>query len=381
MPELASVREAERQWFSPVRDYDLGLTLTSGQAFRWRFSQGWWQGVIGHRWVQVRQQATGLEAHTAVPVDDWTWLEDYLQVRVNLQAVLATFPNDPELQAAVAANRGLRLLRQEPWECLASFIISSTKQITQIQQIVAALCARFGEPVIVPPGHEPAFAFPSAERLAGLSEPDLRACKMGFRAPYLLAAARAVSRGEVALARLGDQPVEEARAALMRLPGVGEKIANCVLLFAYGFQEAFPVDVWVRRALRQMYFPRRQPTPDQLAQFTRTHFGPFAGYAQQYLFCYMRNRWTDQRVRAERARRPATETIQTDGGRPRRAGRLCQPGEKAHPAVPNAGNGVAPVAERQASAGRRTRQASGRRSPSRPDRSGSVRGKSREPAA
>src|SRR6185503_265913 len=120
------------------------------------------------------------------PVSDWGWLGDYLQVDVALDAILLSFPDDAPMREAAIACRGLRLLRQDPWECLASFILSSTKQIVQIQQIIALLCERFGRAVIVPPGHPPAFAFPTAERLAACAEADLRGCKMGFRAPNLL---------------------------------------------------------------------------------------------------------------------------------------------------------------------------------------------------
>src|SRR6185436_5387141 len=135
------------------------------------------------------------------------------------------FPDDPPMRDAVAACRGLRLLRQEPWECLASFICSSTKQIVQIRQIVARLCERFGEPVRVPPGEAPAFAFPGAERIAAATEAELRSCLMGFRAPYLKATAQAVVSGAVPLERLGTMPVDDARSMLMELPGVGRKIA------------------------------------------------------------------------------------------------------------------------------------------------------------
>src|SRR5262249_33980345 len=149
------------------------------------------------------------------------------------------------MRAAVVACRGLRLLRQEPWECLASFILSSTKQIVQIRQIVSLLCERYGEPIPAAPEYAPAFAFPSPARLACATEPELRACKMGFRAPYLLKTARLVAEGKIDLERLRQLPAETARDELMGLPGVGRKIADCVLLFAYGFQSAFPVDVWV----------------------------------------------------------------------------------------------------------------------------------------
>ena len=202
---------------------------------------------------------------------------------------------------AVAACRGLRLLRQEPWECLASFILSSTKQIVQIRQIISLLCERFGEPInccSVEPMARPdpatgrtlQFAFPSAEKISNATDLDLRACKMGFRAPHLLEAARQIANGNMDLERIRNLALPEAREELMKLDGVGRKIADCVLLFAYGFDSAFPVDVWVERALHQLYFPRRRVTEKQLRHFAVTHFGPHAGYAQQYLFHYIRTK-------------------------------------------------------------------------------------------
>jgi N-glycosylase/DNA lyase len=229
-----------------------------------------------------------LFAETAEPQTDWRWLADYLQIGVDLDAIIATFPDDLPMREAVGACRGLRLLRQDPWECLASFICSSTKQIVQIRQIIARLCERFGDAVAVPMGERPAFTFPNAERIAAATEQELRACLMGFRAPYLKGTAGIIASGAVSLERLATVPVEEARAALMELPGVGRKIADCVLLFAYGFPASFPIDVWVLRALRELYFSGRRPTMQRLRQFSEIHFGPHGGYAQQYLFHYMR---------------------------------------------------------------------------------------------
>ena len=273
-----------------VRDYDLAGTLRSGQAFRWSERHGSFTGVVQGKWLRLTATPDAIAAETARPEEDWDWVEHYLQSRVDLAAILATFPPDEPMQASIRACPGLRLLRQDPWECLASFILSSTKQIVQIQQIVGLLCTRFGSPVPVPDGEPPAFAFPSAAQLAAVDEQALRECKMGFRAPNLRAAARRVAGGDLDLASLHTLPCAEARERLVSLPGVGPKIANCVLLFAGGFQEAFPVDVWVMKALRQLYFPRRQPSPARLQRFVETHFGPNAGYAQQYLFHYMRIR-------------------------------------------------------------------------------------------
>lgn len=279
-----------RQIFLPVRDYDLAATLASGQAFRWQARDGGWEGIIGPHWVWLQTRDGGIFAETAAPVADWAWLKNYLQTEADLGAVLKAFPDDEPMHAAVAHCRGLRLLRQDPWECLASFILSSTKQIVQIQQIVALLCERFGERVTTPPGRAAAFTFPDCAALALRSERELRDCRMGFRAPNLLRAAQMVARREIDLARLHTLSVVAARDELVRLPGVGPKIANCVLLFAGGFQSAFPVDVWIMKALRELYFPRRRVGEKRIHQFAATHFGPHAGYAQQYLFHYMRTK-------------------------------------------------------------------------------------------
>jgi N-glycosylase/DNA lyase len=254
-----------REQVFPARDYDLAATLTSGQAFRWQPHDHGWVGVIDRRWVRLETFEGSIIARLAGPVSDWNWLAHYLQTELDFDAVLSSFPDDEPMRSAVGACRGLRLLRQDPWESLASFILSSTKQIVQIRQILALLCERYGDPVPVPAGHAPAFAFPTAARLAGVSEAELRNCKMGFRAPYLLATARVIASGQLDLARLHTLPVAEARAELISLPGVGRKIADCVLLFAYGFQDAFPVDVWIMKPFNFISpSPRKFPTPATL---------------------------------------------------------------------------------------------------------------------
>ncbi len=271
-----------------IADYDLDLTLDCGQAFRWRRSENGWAGVVGSRWVRLTSDQQILRAETTARQTSWRWLEDYLQIHADLAAVLRTFPAEEPMRAAVAACHGLRLLRQDPWECLASFLLSATKQIAQIQTIIEVLCQRYGERVPTPVDRATAFGFPTPERLASLDESDLRACKMGFRAPHLLAAARAVVEGRLDLEALPTLSLPEARERLLQLHGVGPKIADCVLLFSCGSQQAFPVDVWVQRALRELYFGCRPVTLPRLQEFAATHFGPCAGYAQQYLFHYMR---------------------------------------------------------------------------------------------
>ncbi len=292
--------------FLPVRDYDLAATLDSGQVFRWQRDGDAWAGVLGKQSLRLTQTEKGIHAQAAAPVTDWNFLREFLQSDVNLAAILKTFPDDEPMRAAIAACPGLRLLRQDPWECLASFILSSTKQIVQIRQIVALLCERFGEPCsgvsaerrriddggFLPKAATPInlFSFPTPQRLAACTEKELRDCKMGFRAPSLLAAARRIADGSFDLERIRTLDYAAARAELMTLRGVGGKIADCVLLFGYGFDSAFPVDVWIERALQELYFPRRRASEQRLRKFAATHFGPHAGYAQQYLFHYMRTK-------------------------------------------------------------------------------------------
>ncbi|MBL9137639.1 MAG: hypothetical protein JNK85_17340 [Verrucomicrobiales bacterium] len=274
-----------------VRDYDLASTLHSGQAFRWTADGNGWSGVVDGRWVRLTQiDEETLGAETWMEPGDWGWLRHYLQADIDLRALVTQFPSDPALLEAVKTCWGLRLLRQDPWECLASFLMSSTKQIPQIRQIVADLARCFGTPVPTPPGRPVWHAFPSAKRLSVLGEFDLRTCRMGFRARYLRAAAVWVTAGQLSLESLHTMDRTHARQALMQLPGVGPKIADCVLLFAYGFAEAFPVDVWILKALREIYFGGRAVSMSALETFAAGHFGPHGGYAQQYLFHWMRRR-------------------------------------------------------------------------------------------
>jgi N-glycosylase/DNA lyase len=296
---MSSPLKPETEIFLPVRDYDLAATLDSGQVFRWRQNGNAWDGVLGKHSIRLTQTDRGIQAVTAAPVADWNFLREFLQTDTDLAAILKTFPDDEPMNTAVARCPGLRLLRQEPWECLASFILSSTKQIVQIRQIVALLCERFGEPCEGSAGGAPTRrrrdlaaprSFPTPQRIAAATEAELRACKMGFRAPSLLKAARQVAGGKFDLEKIRALDYAAARAELMTLRGVGGKIADCVLLFACGFDAAFPVDVWIERALQELYFPRRRAGEKRLRQFAATHFGPHAGYAQQYLFHYMRTK-------------------------------------------------------------------------------------------
>ena len=197
------------------------------------------------------------------------------------------FPDDPVINAARLFCRGLRIIRQPKWECLATFICSSMKQVAHIRQISLALRRRFGERRQI--GNRFVYTFPLAQRIARASENDLRECALGYRARNLLMTARIVSSGKADLGAWSVLPDADLREKLCALPGVGAKVANCVMLFAFERLRAFPIDVWIERALKQQYFPRKKKvTTLELCEFSQTYFGEYGGYAQQYLFHHAR---------------------------------------------------------------------------------------------
>jgi N-glycosylase/DNA lyase len=180
---------------------------------------------------------------------------------------------------------GLALLHQDPWECLISFIVSAFNNIPKVELSLDRLAQQFGEQI-----GERTWTFPTAEPLAEAGLRDLRRCALGYRAPYVRDVARLVAAGDLDLPALGRVEYLSARRMLLALPGVGEKVADCVLLFAYGKGEAFPVDVWVKRAVERWYFSGRRKTEREIREFAHQRFGSLAGYAQQHLFHYMRER-------------------------------------------------------------------------------------------
>lgn len=288
-----SLRPAPARTASPpaarldVHRFDLAATLGSGQVFHWLPHAGGFTGLIDRTPVRLRQdgpEAIQASAGTEAAV------AHYLALDHDLDAITATFPPEDEaLARAVAHAPGLRLIRQPPWECLATFITSSLKQVAHISQISHTLRRRFGEPVA---WDGPALhTYPGPEALARAGEAALRECGLGYRAKYLAETARLVADNRLDLGFLTDPsvPDDAALAALQRAPGVGPKVAACVLLFAGQRLGFFPIDVWIERTLRDAYFPRRRTFPTGfLARFAHRHFGPHRGYAQQFLFHHAR---------------------------------------------------------------------------------------------
>ena len=275
-------------------DFDLEMTLNSGQVFHWEQIGDGFAGTIGDLPVYVEQGGNVLKVRygeTPQPAGGTPTLPgtvaSYFGLDHPLDEICASFPDDSAMNEARDYCRGLRIIRQPKWECLATFICSSMKQVAHIRQISLALRRRLGS-VQGPPMLE-VFTFPTPERIADSTEAELRQCALGYRAKNLLATARLVVSGEADLETWSDLNDTDLRARLCELPGVGAKVANCVMLFAYERLHAFPIDVWIERVLREKYFPRKRKLSAQtLAAFAANYFGEHGGYAQQYLFHHAR---------------------------------------------------------------------------------------------
>lgn len=256
---------------------DLPLTLTCGQAFRWRPEGDAWSGVVAGAELRVTPNGDRLqvEIRGADPGDEafvrYFRLDQHPESHLTHAAGLRDIPGFMGLL-------GMRVLRQEPWETLVSFLCSAASNVRKISSGVEGMAERWGEPI---PGSARR-SFPTPERLARARERDLRALGIGFRAPYVLGAARRLARSPWDWSRLGSSPIEEARAALQELPGVGPKIADCVLLFGLDRLDTYPVDRWIRRATLELT-SRRSARDEDLERWSRA-LGPSRGYVQQILF-------------------------------------------------------------------------------------------------
>jgi len=268
-------------------DFDLAMTLNSGQVFHWDKIGDGFYGIIGDRAVYVEQRGDILNVRFGETRALPKVVARYFALDHPLEAICASFPHDPVMNAARDFCRGLRIIRQPHWECLATFICSSMKQVAHIRQISRALRQRFGQRKQICGGE--VFSFPSPNALARATERELRKCGLGYRAKNLLATAKRVASGQADLDSWRALSERQLRAQLCELPGVGMKVANCVMLFAYERIAAFPIDVWIERVLRERYFVReRKVTSKAMAEFVANYFGAHGGYAQQYLFHHAR---------------------------------------------------------------------------------------------
>jgi N-glycosylase/DNA lyase len=277
--------------------FNLDFTLCCGQTFRWDKQGEWWCGVVGEEVCKIRQNDNALEFENV----NARFVKNYFRLNDDLPKILSHINKDKNIQAAINEFRGLRILRQEPWECLISYICATYKNIAAIKGMLTNLSRRFGEEIHLE--RHSYYSFPNPDKLAKASLHELTACGLGYRAKYVSETAKQVSGKTFDLEHLKKKAYEKAKKELTDLPGVGPKAADCILLFSLDMLEAFPIDVWIRRVILKYYgrhfsdeFVKKISTQESLSSceyekmsyFGREYFGKYAGYAQEYLYHYER---------------------------------------------------------------------------------------------
>lgn len=267
------VEIGDRLLLKKIDCFDLDLTLDCGQAFRWRKNDaGMWHGVAFGKVLDISRTGNEITLYnTSLSEFEAIW-RGYFDLDRDYSGLCEGFCADSNLKTAIESFPGIHVLRQEPWEALSSFIISQNNNIPRIKGIIERFCENFGEPL-----NSVDFAFPDAEKISALRVEDLAPVRAGFRAKYLIDAAQKVTSGEVILSKLIEKPFEEAKCELLKIKGVGNKVADCTLLYGCGRTEAFPIDVWVKRVMEELY-------PGGLPGFVNGS----QGIAQQYLFHWRR---------------------------------------------------------------------------------------------
>ncbi len=269
--------------------FSLKDTLFSGQTFRWREEEGIFYGIVGERLCKIAQSDDKVtifdcdeEAFNGFWRDYFTFDTDYAKIRNAISG-------DENVKEALSFCSGIHIMHQPLWETVISFIISANNNIPRIMGIIDRLSRRFGTLVESPYGEF--YSFPTAEALANASVDDIHACGAGYRDIYIKKTAEAFLNGEFSEQMLLNMPYKEAKKYIMTLPGVGPKVADCILLFAAGMEDAFPVDIWVRKVICNLYLgveDARSVPVSKVEKFAEEHFPKYRGYAQQVLFHYMR---------------------------------------------------------------------------------------------
>ena len=281
--------------------FDLENTLSCGQAFRWEKLGSWWYGIVKEKVVKIKQTSEGLEFQTYPETIDADFVRNYFRLDDDLPHIISKINKDECIGKAIRELLGLRIIRQEPWECLISYICATYKNIPAIQKIILNLSKRFGKKMKFD-GYD-FYTFPKPSDLVEASVEEIKRCKLGFRSSRVSETSKIIDCGEFSLDDMKKTDYEKARCELLTLPGVGEKVADCVLLFSLEKLEAFPVDVWMKRIILESYsshfeknfvrqaLGKNSVTPSQyrkIGLFGRKYFGEYAGYAQEYLFHYFR---------------------------------------------------------------------------------------------
>jgi len=271
---------------SKLDKLNIAQTLECGQCFRFeKISDNSYKIVALGKVLYIAEVGDTIEFSPTTAEEFETIWMPYFDLNRDYAGIQhALSQNDPVMQKAVEFSPALRVLNQEPWETLISFIISQHNAIPNIMRVVNALCKSYGN--AIPQTSE--FSFPTPEALFSAGLDGLAACKTGFRARYILDACQKALNGELILSRNSNHTTAEIKENLLRVKGVGDKVADCTLLYGYGRSDCFPIDVWIKRAMERFYFDGKETSQKDVYRFTTEKYGINAGFANIYLFNYIR---------------------------------------------------------------------------------------------
>jgi len=261
--------------FDPVQIFECG------QSFRWVKCKDGYTGVVQGKLLKLKDIDGGFELQNTRMDEFHSVWSNYFDMDRDYGEIKTVLSEDEAIKESINFGSGIRILNQDFWETLISFIISANNNIPRIKDIIERLSLAYGERIETGEGEY--YAFPKPVVLGRASEEDLLRCGCGYRARYIKKTAQMVESGEVSFERLKDMSYREALNLLLKCPGVGNKVADCVLLFSAGKTEAFPVDVWIKRAMERLY-GLNEKNEAEIRRFAQERFGKLAGFAQQYLF-------------------------------------------------------------------------------------------------
>lgn len=269
-----------------IRDFNITHIFECGQCFRWnREEDGSYTGVVKNKVINVLQQKNTVEFNN-INTDDFDIIKNYFDFDTDYETIKNTLNTDEIMAEAIKFGEGIRILNQEEWETMVSFMISANNRIPMIKKVIENLSVSFGDYIGNYRGKE-YFSFPTAERLSAAPVERILECKTGFRAPRIKAAATRFLTEKDKIYNIKNMSYDEGLAYLKTYKGIGDKVANCILLFSMKHFDTFPVDVWVRRVMQTLYVSKETKDAD-IRKFAENKFGKYSGFAQQYLFYYAR---------------------------------------------------------------------------------------------
>lgn len=275
-----------------IQPFDFKKIADGGQAFRWNLQEdGTYIGVVGNYVFEISQNGDELVIDSNGKGNETAFIKEYLDLHRNYNEIEQEMLKFEELIPVVNFSSGYRILFQNPWETTISFIISANNHIRNIKKTIENICRTFGKSIIYE--GKIYYTFPSPDVLASVSEDELRLTKCGYRSRYVIETAKIIASGKVDIYNYNNKTAKDIRTKLLMLPGVGRKVADCIMLYSMRKFDAFPIDVWIQRILEHIYFNDKQVSLTKLQKFAENRFGEISGFIQQYLFYYSRNCWQD----------------------------------------------------------------------------------------